>query len=158
MSQLINALMPLRASGASTFGKVVSEFSPAEIRQTIAELVTRKDMALANALSDAGLSLYPHSEDILAIAALLAETQSDWPMAEQLLEQLIEVQGTWTSPMAWQHLIRVQRCHCEPSKALQSAQLALRSHPQDPDLIQELNALIEWTTDQTLLAAPQQQQ
>ena len=134
--------------------RVVSEFTPAEIRQTMAELVAKDKVALANALADAGLSLYPQSEDILAISALLAEMQSDWLSAEQLLEQLIKVQHQVATPTTWRHLIRVQRCHCEPGKALQSAEQAVRHHPFDADLAQELSDLKALLPQQTILAAP----
>jgi hypothetical protein len=45
----------------------VSKFSPMEIREAIQSLVIEGKDSLANALGDAGLSLYPDSEDILAI-------------------------------------------------------------------------------------------
>ena len=158
MSSLIDTLLSQAARGAMSMDGVVSEFSPAEIRQTIADLVTRDQLTLANALSDAGLSLYPQSEDILAISALLAEAQSDWSAAEQLLEQLVQVQGAMTTPMTWRHLIRVQRCHCEPAKALASALQAVSVHPADAGLAQELADLIEMTSDQALVAAPSRAQ
>ena len=158
MSSLIDTLLSQAARGAMSMDGVVSEFSPAEIRQTIADLVARDQLTLANALSDAGLSLYPESEDILAISALLAEAQSDWSAAEQLLEQLVQVQGAMTTPMTWRHLIRVQRCHCEPAKALASALQAVSVHPADAGLAQELADLIEMTSDQALVAAPSRAQ
>ena len=141
MSSLTETLISKAARGGFAMDRVVSGFSPAEIRQTIAELVMREQVTLANAVSDAGISLYPHSEDILAISALLAEIQSDWPTAEHLLSQLIEIQGEMATPHSWRHLIRVQRCHCEPGKALASARVAATQHPQDADLAQELAEL-----------------
>ena len=158
MPSLSEVLASGYAFGNSDLGQAVSEFSPAEIRQTIAAMVTKGELGLANALSDAGLSLYPESEDILAISALLAETQSDWPQAEQLLEQLIAIQGDISTPTTWRHMIRVQRCHCEPGKALQSARQALLAHPHDPDLLQELQALHTLAEHQTLLTTPLQVQ
>ena len=114
MSSLTETLLSQAAQSAKTLDGVVSQFTTAEIRQTLAELVAKDKMTLANALADAGLSLYPQSEDMLAISALLAEMQSDWANAEQLLEQLIHVQQQVSTPVTWRHLIRVQRCHCEP--------------------------------------------
>lgn len=141
MSSLTETLISKAARGGFAMDRVVSEFSPTEIRQTIADLVMREQITLANALSDAGISLYPQSEDILAISALLAEIQRDWPTAEELLCQLIDIQGVMATPQSWRHLIRVQRCHCEPGKALASARAALAQHPQDSDLAQELAEL-----------------
>ena len=154
MSSLTETLLSQAAHGAMALDGVVSQFTPAEIRQTMADLVAKDQMALANALSDAGLSLYPQSEDILAISALLAETQADWANAEQLLEQLISVQQQVSTPSAWRHLIRVQRCHFEPAKALLSALQAVGHHPNDADLAEELASLQEMLAGQTVLSAP----
>ena len=51
---------------------VVSRYSPEEIRTTISKLVAEDRQDLAYSLSQAGLALYPDSEDVLAIAGLLA--------------------------------------------------------------------------------------
>ena len=154
MSSLIHTLLSQAAQDGFAMDRVVSEFTPAEIRQTIADLVARDEVTLANALSDAGISLYPRSEDILAISALLAEIQRDWPTAEELLTQLIEIQGAAATPFSWRHLIRVQRCHCEPGKALVSARLAAVQYPHDADLAQELADLQEMVGLTNIFAAP----
>lgn len=154
MSSLIDTLLSQATEGTLAMDRVVSEFTPAEIRQTIADLVARDKMDLANALSDAGISLYPRSEDILAISALLAEIQRDWPTAEDLLTQLIDVQGDAATPHSWRHLIRVQRCHCEPGKALVTARLAAQQHPHDADLAQELADLQDMLGQTNIFAAP----
>jgi len=154
MSCLTETLLSQVTFNRLTMDRVVSEFSPAEIRQTIADLVARDQIALANALSDAGISLYPDSQDILAISALLAEIQKDWASAEQWLTQLIERQGNATPPSTWRHLIRVQRCHCEPGKALLSAQQATAQHPQDTDLAQELADLQDMLGQIPVMASP----
>jgi hypothetical protein len=119
----------------------VSRFQPDQIRQTIAELVEKNQLELADALSNAGLSLYPQSEDILAISALLAEMQQDWLTAGNLLEQLIEVQDGRTPVTTWQHWIRVLRCQCEPIAALHAAECALMIYPETPVLLNEMNSL-----------------
>ena len=154
MSRLTDTLLSQAASGIKSIDGVVSEFTPAEIRRTIADLVARNELPLANALSDAGISLYPKNEDILAISALLAEIQQDWIQAEQLLQQLIDVQQQLSTPFAWRHLIRVQRCHFEHSKALHSAMQAVTHHPHDSDLADELASLQEMLTQQTMMVTP----
>jgi len=154
MSSLTETLLSQATQSAKTLDGVVSQFTTAEIRQTLAELVAKDKLTLANALADAGLSLYPLSEDILAISALLAEMQSDWGTAEQLLEQLINVQQKVSTPVTWRHLIRVQRCHCEPGKALKSAEQAVNHHPFDADLAQELRDLQALLPQQTIFCAP----
>ena len=126
----------------------VSQFSAAEIRQTLADLVAADRIDLANALAAAGQSLYPESEDILAISALLAEIQQDWTTAEDMLRKLVETQGDAATPFTWRHLIRVLRCQYEPGKALQIAQQAMLAHPADALLNDEFLALQELVSEQ----------
>ena len=70
MSMLLSDMLSQSDTGQYLTPRQVSKFSAAEIRQTIASLVSGGHMDLADALSAAGLSLYPDSEDILAISAL----------------------------------------------------------------------------------------
>lgn len=150
MNHLSQALLSQAALGRMLSPREVSRFSPAEIRQAIAELVTQDKIDLASALCDAGLSLYPESEDVLAICALMAEMQQDWAGAQELLEKLIIVQNGVTHVATWQHLIRVLRCQCEPLNALQAIDLALQMHPDHPVLLAEQASLQALVTDSTL--------
>jgi hypothetical protein len=104
-------------------------------------------------LAAAGQSLYPESEDILAISALLAEIQQDWTSAEELLRKLVDTQGAAATPFTWRHLIRVLRCQCEPGQALQVAQQAMMAHPTDTTLSDEFLALQELVSEQVPVAA-----
>lgn len=150
MSNLSQALLNEAALGRMLSQREVSRFSPDEIRLAIAELVSQDRVALASALCDAGLSLYPESEDILAISALMAEMQQDWTSAQELLEKLIIVQNGVTQVATWQHLIRVLRCQCEPLNALQAIDLALQMHPEHPVLLMEQASLQALVADNTL--------
>jgi hypothetical protein len=134
----------------------VSKFTAAEIRQTMADLVGNDRVDLADALSAAGLSLYPDSEDILAMSALLAEIKRDWTTAEQLLTQLMTQQGQNTTPFTWRHLIRVLRCQCEPSKALLMAKQAITAYPEDDILRDEFLSLQELVSEQMPVEASTQ--
>jgi len=55
--------------------KEVSRFTPVDFRLGIQWLVSQDQTDLAQALAEAGLALYPLSEDILAISGLLAITR-----------------------------------------------------------------------------------
>ena len=156
MSTLLQAMLSQSVSGQFLTMREVSRFSAAEIRQTMADLVGSNHIELADALSAAGLSLYPESEDILAISALLAEVQQDWANAEELLLKLVEVQGDAATPVTLRHLIRVQRCQCEPAKAMQVAQKAVAMHPQDAALQEELASLQELFSEELPLDASSQ--
>ena len=141
MTSLYQAMLSQAVMGQLPSMRVVSQFSAAEIRQTLADLVAADRIDLANALADAGQSLYPESEDILAISALLAEIQQNWTLAEDILRKLVDAQGAATTPFTWRHLIRVLRCQCEPGKALLVAKQALAVHPDDDHLNDEFLAL-----------------
>ena len=148
MTSLYQAVLSQAVSGQLLSVRDVSQFSAAEIRQTLADLVAADRIDLANALAAAGQSLYPESEDILAISALLAEIQQDWTTAEDMLRKLVETQGDAATPFTWRHLIRVLRCQCEPGKALQVAQQAMLAHPADAVLNEEYLALQELVSAQ----------
>ena len=134
----------------------VSQFSATEIRQTMSELVAANRLDLANALAAAGQSLYPESEDIIAMSALLAEMQQDWIGAEELLSKLVDLQGDAVTAFTWRHLIRVLRCQCEPGKAMQAARQALAQYPQDTLLIEELASLQALVFDNLPLSTAEQ--
>jgi hypothetical protein len=156
MTSLYQAMLSQAAIGHMLSVRDVSKFSAAEIRQTMADLVAADQIPLANALAAAGQSLYPESEDILAMSSLLAEIQQDWTAAEELLHKLVEAQGEAATPLTWRHLIRVLRCQCEPGKALQAAQQALAAHPTDATLLEEFLALQELVSEQVPVAASAQ--
>lgn len=153
MTGLTQTLIAEAAVAGPHVSYCASRFSPADIRQAIAELVALNNFAMANALSDAGLSLFPESEDVLSISALLAELQQDWQIAQQLLERLLEQQGKNCNAVVWRHLIRVVRCQLEPQKALNLAKKALHLHPNDTDLLKELSALCAEAAEHTLTPA-----
>lgn len=153
MTSLYQAMLSQAISGQLLSVRDVSQFTAAEIRQTMADLVAANRIDLANALAAAGQSLYPESEDILAISALLAEIQQDWTSAEELLRKLVDTQGAAATPFTWRHLIRVLRCQCEPGQALQVAQQAMLTHPTDTTLSDEFLALQELVSAQVPVAA-----
>jgi hypothetical protein len=153
MTSLYQAMLSQAVSGQLLSVRDVSQFTAAEIRQTMADLVAANRIDLANALAAAGQSLYPESEDILAISALLAEIQQDWTSAEELLRKLVDTQGAAATPFTWRHLIRVLRCQCEPGQALQVAQQAMLAHPTDTTLSDEFLALQELVSAQVPVAA-----
>lgn len=156
MTSLYQAMLSQAVSGQMLSVREVSRFSAAEIRQTMAELVAADQVALADALAAAGQSLYPDSEDILCISALLCEIKKDWTGAEELLLKLIAVQNQVATPFTWRHLIRVQRCQLEDGKALETAKQALVHHAEDTALNDEFLALQDLVSDQLPVDASRQ--
>ena len=128
---------------AESSGNVVSKYSPSEIRETISKLVTEDNQDMAFALSQAGLALYPDSEDVLAIAGLLAMLKEDWVESAAILNHLIEVQGDRTPVTTHIMFIRALRCALEPAAALSAVMLAHEQYPNHPELEKEFQVLSE---------------
>jgi len=121
----------------------VSRFAPEEIREAIQALMGQDRDALAYALGDAGLALYPESEDILAITSLLSVVREDWPQAVDLLKQLMEMQTSRATVFTHSMLIRSLRCNLDLAEAFEAAGVALALFPDHPELLKEYDALAE---------------
>lgn len=129
-------------SAQSLDNKEISRFSPEEFRLGIQWLVAEKEHNLAQALAEAGLSLFPHSEDILAISGLLAMTREDWSLAIELLQDLIDVQKDQVQPMTYQMLARSLACNLDLAQAHAVLDHALSLWPEDKVLQEEKDTLI----------------
>ena len=142
---LIQELMNQAAKGGLLNTATIKRFSPAEIRESIQTLVATEQLELASALGDAGLSLYPHSEDMLAISSLLAMTNQDWQLAVELLEELTQVQGDKTPPFTYVMFVRALRCNLDPVRALEVAKQGLALYPQQVELMAEKLSLDDFS-------------
>jgi len=123
----------------------VSRFTPADFRTGIQWLLANDKVELAQALADAGLSLHPESEDVLAIAGLLAAAQQDWPLTIELLQDLCKVQQNQVQPMTYQMLARAFFCNMDLPQARLVLSEGLRAWPADPTLLRELLGMAEST-------------
>jgi hypothetical protein len=137
MKALAKEVIGKAEMGRMMSDKDVSKFSPMEIREAIQTLVTEGKDSLANALGDAGLSLYPDSEDILAITGLLALMRQDWAYAVDLMGQLHQLQGENTPAFTYVMLVRALRCNLEPVRAAHVCTQALKQYPEQIELVSE---------------------
>jgi hypothetical protein len=142
---LIQELMNQAAVGGLLNTHSIQRFAPAEIRETIQSLVATEQLDLANALGDAALSLHPHSEDVLAITSLLAMMNQDWPLAVELMDDLMEVQGGKAQPFTFVMLVRALRCNLDPERALQVARQGLDLYPGQVELMAEKLSLDDFS-------------
>ena len=142
---LIQELMNQAAVGGLLNAQAIKRFSPTEIRETIQSLVATEQFELANALGDAGMSLHPHSEDILAITSLLAMMNEDWPLAVELMDELMEIQGSNTPPFTYVMLVRALRCNLDPVRALEVARQGLALYPGQVELMAEKLSLDDFS-------------
>ena len=150
--ELQNAMQHLVATQSLNL-KEISRFTPADFRLGIQWLVTEEQNDMAQALAEAGLALFPLSEDILAISGLLAMTREDWPLAIELLQDLVTLQKDKVQPLTCQMLARALACNLDIAEAHQVLEQALKLWPNDPTLEQEKSAM---TLSQDVMSAPSQ--
>jgi len=150
--ELQNAMQHLVATQSLNL-KEISRFTPSDFRLGIQWLVSEDQNDIAQALAEAGLALFPLSEDILAISGLLAITRQDWPLAIELLQDLVTLQKDKVQPMTCQMLARSLACNLDIAEAHQVLDQAMKLWPNNPDLEQEKSAL---TLSQDVMPAPSQ--
>jgi len=153
---LMQELMSQASAGNLLQANFVRRFSPEEIREAIQTLVATEQLELANALADAGLSLYPNSEDVLAIAGLLCMINQDWPMAVELMDDLMAIQGTCTPAFTFVMMVRALRCNLDPARAVEVLNRGLELYPEQLELIAEKLSLAEFSNS-TFVSAERQQ-
>lgn len=146
---LIQLLLSSPLIGSTPNLSVLKRFSPLEIRETIQSLVAAEKIELANALGDAGISIYPDSEDMLAICSLLAIMNQDWQTAIEMMDQLIALQNDKVLPFTYVMMVRALRCNLEPARAIEFARKGLDKYPNHLELAAEMLALEEF--DQSML-------
>ena len=150
MTVLAQEIITSAQVGRMLSDREVSRFKPAEIREAIQTLVTEGKDGLAIALGDAGLSLYPDSEDILAITGLLALMRQDWAYAVDLMGQLHQLQGEKTPAFTYVMLVRALRCNLEPVRAAHVCTQALKQYPEQIELVAEGLLLEDFMTSTVL--------
>ena len=150
--ELQKAMQQLVASQSLNL-KEISRFTPADFRVGIQWLVSEEQNDMAQALAEAGLALFPLSEDILAISGLLAITRQDWPLAIELLQDLVTLQKDKVQPMTCQMLARALACNLDIAEAHQVLDQAMKLWPNNPELEQEKSAI---TLSQDVMSAPSQ--
>ena len=150
--ELQNAMQHLVASQSLNL-KEISRFTPSDFRLGIQWLVSEDQNDMAQALAEAGLALFPLSEDILAISGLLAITRQDWPLAIELLQDLVTLQKDNVQPMTCQMLARALACNLDIAEAHQVLDQAMKLWPNNTELEQEKSAM---TLSQDVMSAPSQ--
>lgn len=134
-------LMSLTVHADFLTSEQIKRFSPLEIRVVMQELVSEGKIDLASALGDAGMAIYPHHPEMLAIHGLVVMLREDWTQGIALLSELLELQGQETPDFVYVMLSRAMRCNLDPAAAIQIVQQGLQHHPDHPDLIAERKAL-----------------
>jgi len=142
---LIQELMNQNNVEGFRAGDVIKRFTPSEIREAIQNLIANEQNELLYALGDAGLSLHPKSEDMLAMNGLLAILRNDWAQAVEMLEDLKAIQGEKTQPFTFVMLVRALRCNLDPARALEVVREGLALYPDQLELVSEKLSLDEFS-------------
>jgi hypothetical protein len=143
MTRLVEALMREASMGRMLSDAHVARFSPIEMREAIQELVAQDRYDMASVLADAGLAIHPESEDVIAIAALVAMIQQDWSQAIELLTKLMQIQQANIQPFTHLMMVRALRSNLEPAAALAATAAGLLQYPESKELQAEQAALFE---------------
>ena len=141
---LIQELMNQAHTGGLLQAEHIKRFSPGEIREAIQTLVATEQLDLAFALGSAGMSIHPHSEDMLAINGLLALMQEDWPLAVDYLQELMDIQGANTQAFTFVMMVRALRCNLDPARAMHVVRQGLAAFPEQLELVAEKLALEDY--------------
>jgi len=141
---LIQELMNQAQVGGLLQSEQIKRFTPSEIREAIQALVAAEQLDMAMALGAAGMSIHPHSEDMLAINGLLALMQQEWETAVEYLQELMELQGDNTQAITYVMLVRALRCNLDPAQALQVARKGLQAFPGQLELVAESLSLEDY--------------
>ena len=150
--ELQKAMQQLVANQSLTL-KEISKFSAVDFRLGFQWLVSEEQPDLAQALAEAGLALFPMSEDILAISGLLAMTREDWPLSIELLQDLFSLQKDRVQPMTCQMLARALACNLDIAEAHQVIDQAMKLWPDNLELEQEKSVM---PFSQDVMSAPKQ--
>ena len=142
---LLQELMNQAARGELIQPAIFSRFTPKDIREAIQQLVATEQLELAYALGDAGISLYPGTEDMLAINGLLSIIRQEWAQAVELLTELTQVQGEQTQPFTYVMLVRALRCNLDPARALEVVRKGLKAFHDQLELVSETLSLEDYS-------------
>ncbi len=143
MSQLAQLFIRQTESGLAPDQVPLRNFTPEQIRYAIQALMSEGRDALAYALGDAGIAMYPHDEEMLAITSLLSVVREDWPVAIELIAELIEMQGEKATSFSYLMLVRSLICNLDLHQALNFVILGLKNFPGNPDLELEYRSLLD---------------
>ena len=143
MTGLVETLMREASMGRMLSDAHVARFSPIEMREAIQELVAQERYDMASVLADAGMAIHPGSEDVIAIAALVAMVQQDWTQAIELLTKLMQIQKANIQPFTHLMMVRALRSNLEPAAALAATAAGLSQYPDSKELQAEQASLFE---------------
>ena len=124
---------------------LIKRFEPEEIRHTIQDLLEHPEhQDLARALGDAGLAIYPDSEDLLVINAMMAMLRQDWDQVFEHMKPLLTVRGERATAASYRILVKALIQRLDYSSAYSVLTEALSRYPEDEAMQSVHIQLLEW--------------
>jgi len=125
---------------------LINRFEPEEICNTIKTLLAEPHHHdLARALGDAGLAIYPASEDMLVINAMMAMLRQDWDTVFEHMKPLLTVRGERTTAVSYRILVQALMKRLDYSSAYSVLTEAMSRYPEDEAMQSMHIQLLEWT-------------
>ena len=125
---------------------LIKRFEPEEICNTIKTLLAEPHHHdLARALGDAGLAIYPASEDMLVINAMMAMLRQDWDTVFEHMKPLVMVRGERTTAVSYRILVQALMKRLDYSSAYSVLTEAMSRYPEDEAMQSMHIQLLEWT-------------
>jgi hypothetical protein len=142
---LYTELMDLGVSPMYFKEALIKRFEPEEIHLTIKTLLgDPQHHALARALGDAGLAIYPESEELLVINAMMALMRQDWDAVFECMKPLLAVRGQRSSAASYRILVQALIKRLDYASAHDVIIEALSRYPDDETLQSIHHQLLEW--------------
>ncbi len=124
---------------------LIKRFSPEEIHLTIKNLLgDPQHHDLARALGDAGLAIYPESEELLVINAMMAMLRQDWDQVFEHMKPLMTLRGERTSAATYRIMVQALIKRLDYSSAYSVLTEALARYPADEQMQSMQAQLLQW--------------
>ena len=124
---------------------LVKRFEPEEICSTIKTLLAEpQHQDLAHALGDAGLAIYPASEEMLVVNAMMAMLRQDLDTVFEHMKPLLTVRGERTTAVSYRILVQALMKRLDYSSAYSVLTEALSRYPEDEAMQSIHIQLLEW--------------
>jgi len=119
------------------------ELAKEELIFNIQTLVAEGKYKEADKIIKLSLSKNYNDPQMLSLSALVAVAMQDWVQAIARLHVVIKIQGEDTPPLPHLLLIRSYRCSGQLVEAMKSAELAVKTHANNEEIVNEAAIIAE---------------
>ncbi len=113
----------------------------------VQQLVSEGKLEEAEARLGGCLESDPKSESVLVLGSLVAMADQRWADSIERLNSLLEIQGEKAPAMTHVMKIRALRCQDKHLEAMEAAMLAVRTHYDNEELVEEAASVAEYLNE-----------